>query len=321
MPNCVVLASRHSPVSSVSGPVEILSLAAQLANRSDWQFQIVSEDLSRTPSSAGLTLAGSGLFADTDDIDLLIIPALGDPRRQSHIASDATLNKVAELHKQGTLIATTCSGAWVPAAAGILDGLPCTSHWLITDWLIEQFPQCQWQKDAMLTRSENLWCGGGGSAWQDVSLALVQHLFGNDIAQQAAQLVLIDQDRNDQRRYHGFIPERQHQDHLVHQVQDWLADHASESFSIADLAQQVSLSERQFKRRFTDAVKLSPRQYVQSLRMSAAKKLLQTTRQQVDKIARDCGYEDVRFFRQLFRRDTGLTPLAYREKMSAAQNR
>lgn len=316
MPRCLILAAEHSPMTSVIGPLEILTLAQRLTGRRDWQFEVVADAALAT--QGGLTLQGTRPFCDSDSPDILIIAALGDPRRNPTPLSTASLQRIRQLAEQGCHLVSICSGAWALAESGLLNGLNATSHWSLSDWLAEHFPAVHWHTDAMLIRNNSIWCGGGGSAWQDVTLSLVQHYFGDAIARHTAQLVLIDRDRDDQRRYRGFIPARQHQDHLIHQVQDWLDRHACEPFVVADLAAQVHLSERQFKRRFSAAVKLPPREYVQSLRMEQAKHLLTTSQQQVDSIARQCGYDDVRFFRRLFRRSSGLTPLAYRAKVSSA---
>ncbi len=315
MPRCLILAAEYSPLTSVIGPLEILTLAQRLSGRRDWQIEVVAD--AALAAQGGLSLQGAQPFATAATPDLLIIAALGDPRRQEAPLSAATLQRIRQLADQGCHLVSICSGAWALAHTGLLNGLTATSHWSLSDWLAGQFSAVHWQTDAMLTRNGQLWCGGGGSAWQDVTLSLVQHYFGDAIARQTAQLVLIDRDRDDQRHYRGFIPARQHQDHLIHQVQDWLDQHACEPFVVADLAAQVHLSERQFKRRFSAAVKLPPREYVQSLRMEQAKHLLTTSQQQVDSIARLCGYDDVRFFRRLFRRNSGLTPLAYRAKASS----
>ncbi|WP_430460248.1 GlxA family transcriptional regulator [Thalassolituus sp. LLYu03] len=322
MPRCVILALPGGPLTSVVGPLEVLTLGARLAGAGDWRFEVVSDDSAdQHPGLAPVALAGMGRLADVDNTDALIISAMGDPRRQhtnspESLPAERTLLSLKRLALQGSLLVSICSGAYALARAGLLDQRQGTCHWAMADWMAQQFPACHWQKDAMLTRDGNVWCAGGASAWQDMSLTLVQHWFGAAVARQCARLLLLDTDRGDQRRYMGFLPERSHQDHVIHRVQDWLDEHACEPFTLAELAGQVALSERQFKRRFSAAVGMPPRSYVQSLRIEQAKLALEQSLRQVDVIARECGYEDVRFFRSLFRRATGLTPLAYRARFA-----
>lgn len=317
MPRCVILALNGGPLTSVVGPLEILTLAARVAGAPDWQFDVVGDDDGSEPAIPALS--GTGRFEQVNHADALIISAMGDPRRRKRPLADATLQRICTLARQNTHIISICSGAYALARAGLLDGRKATCHWLMADWMAQEFPHCQWQPQAMITRDGNIWCSGGASAWQDISLSLAQHWFGTDTAQQCARLLLLENDRDDQRRFMGFVAGRQHQDQLIHQVQDWLDLHAGETFTLEQLAAQVNLSERQFKRRFSAAVQMPPRTYVQSLRMEQAKRALVQSKRQVDTIARACGYEDVRFFRTLFRRTTGLTPQAYRAKFSVPQ--
>ncbi|MCD8522619.1 MAG: helix-turn-helix domain-containing protein [Saccharospirillaceae bacterium] len=319
MPRCVILALDHSPLSSVSGPLEILLLGARLAGASDWQIEVAAEQQPTITGSGGIRLNAHTRLADVEQAELLIIAAVGDPRLRPDALEPVTLQRLQRLHQRGTRMVSICTGAFVLAAAGLLEGKQATSHWAVSDWLQQQFPGVLWQKNAMLTHDGNISCSGGASAYQDMSLQLVRDYFGESVALQVARTVLIDADRHSQLQYRGFMANRQHQDERILEVQDWLDRHGCEPFTLADLAAQIHLSERQFKRRFTQAVQQSPLVYIQSLRMEKARQALCSSRRQVEQIARDCGYDDVRFFRELFRRSTGLTPLAYRQKFARWQ--
>jgi transcriptional regulator GlxA family with amidase domain len=319
MPRCVILALDHSPLSSVSGPLEILLLGARLAAAHDWQIEVAAEHSARIQGQGGISLSAHTHLADVHQADLLIVAATGDPRLRTAAISNKTLQQIRDLHQRGCRMVSICTGAIVLAAAGILDGRQATSHWAVSDWLQQQFPAVKWQKNAMLTHDGNISCSGGASAYQDMSLQLVRDYFGDSVALQVARTVLIDSDRHSQLQYSGFLPARQHQDERILQVQNWLDQHGCEAFTLAGLAARIHLSERQFKRRFTQALGQSPLAYIQALRMEKARQALSGSRRQVEQIARECGYEDVRFFRALFRRSTGLTPLAYRQKFSGTQ--
>ena len=319
MPRCVILALNHCPLSSVSGPLEILLLGARLAAAHDWQIEVAAEQQQTISGHGGISLNAHTRLADVEQADLLIVAAIGDPRKRPDALQASTLQQIHTLHQRGTRMVSICTGAFVLAAAGILEGRRATSHWAVSDWLQQQFPAVLWQRNAMLTHDGNISCSGGASAYQDMSLQLVRDYFGESVALQVARTVLIDSDRHSQLQYSGFMPERQHQDERILEIQDWLDQHAAEPFTLADLAARAHLSERQFKRRFTLAVQQPPLAYIQALRMEKARQALTTSRRQVEQIARDCGYEDVRFFRELFRRSTGLTPLTYRQKFARWQ--
>jgi transcriptional regulator GlxA family with amidase domain len=204
----------------------------------------------------------------------------------------------------------------VLAASGLLDDLPATTHWQCASLFRQRFPKVRLCPEAMITQQDGLYCSAGASAYQDMSIRLVQDIFGDDIAQQCAKAILFDADRSGQSQYASFQPHRQHTDELMHGVQNWLDDHFMDDFSMVHLAEKVHLSDRQFKRRFKQATEESPLAYVQGLRIEAAKQLLVSSSKSMSEISRICGYEDVRFFRQLFKRLTSLSPSDYRQKFA-----
>lgn len=319
MKRCVILALDNSPLSSISGPMEILLLACRLAEAKDWRIEIVAENRQQVPGSGGVSLTAHHCINDIKQADVLIVGAIGDPRMRPEGIATKTLQWIQALQRQGSQLVSICTGAYVLACAGVLRGKRATSHWAVIDWLAQQFPDCDWQPGAMLTQDGQVACSGGASAYQDMSLLLVRQYFGEAIARQVAKTALIDLDRHSQLQYASFVPQRQHQDHLIHQVQDWLQHHGCEQFTQQDLAELIHLSERQFKRRFKQATQQTPLAYIQALRMEVAKHALETSLKQVDVVARECGYEDVRFFRELFKRNTGLAPSEYRGKFSGYQ--
>ncbi len=315
MPTCIILALDNSPLSSATGPLEAWLLAARLAGRSDWQVQIAAEDGLHIRGQGGLQLSAHTSLPAVEQADVVLIAAIGDPRLRQPL-QPATVQHLQRLYAQGAELVSLCSGAYVLASTGLLDGQPATSHWQLTGWLQQQFPQVQWQPEALLTHAGRLRCAGGAGAWQDMLLRLIAEYFGPAVAQQTARLLLIDPDRQSQLPYRAFNPLQAHNDKKILAVQQWLDEHACEALTLAQLASRIHLSERQFKRRFTAAVQQAPLAYIQELRMERARQALAGTRAQVEQIARTCGYDDVRFFRRLFRRSTGLTPQEYRQKFS-----
>jgi transcriptional regulator GlxA family with amidase domain len=313
---CTLLALEGCPLSSVAGPLEILSLANALVGKEHRiSLQIVGEG-QNIDCFAGMQLRAHGSLSDVQQTDLLIIGAIGHPGDRSLDIKPATLNWIKSQYQQGAALVSICSGAFVLAATGLLDGKQATTHWATEDLFRSLYPNVNLQSEQMLTQDGNLYCSGGASAYQDMSIYLVQKYYGEDVAQQVARRALIDMDRHNQNIYRQFMPTRQHQDTSIHQVQNWLKQHAYKNVSIDMLAQQSHLSERQLKRRFKQATGLTPLGYIQELRIEHAKHLLQSTNQQVEKVANSVGYEDLRFFRQLFKRLCGLAPTEYRSKFS-----
>lgn len=315
--NCILLLLDNSPVTSVTGPMEIFSLANSLVPiQQRMDVQLVSPAGEAVSCLGGLKLSVHGKLDQQKTADLIIIGAIGHPSLRPAEFDVGVLNWLREKHGEGSKIASICTGAFVLAASGLLDNLPATTHWQCASLFQQRFPSVQLQRDAMITQQDGLYCSGGASAYQDMSIHLVNEIFGREVAQQCAKALLFDADRQGQSQYASFQPYRQHTDELIQGLQDWLEEHFIEDFSMVDLAEKVHLSERQFKRRFKQATKESPLVYVQALRMESAKKILVSSSKPISEISRICGYEDVRFFRQLFKRLTSLSPTDYRQKFA-----
>ncbi len=314
--NCTLLALDGCPLSSVSGPLEILSLANSLVDKDkQMSVQIVGES-KQVDCLGEVQLKTHDSIADINHTDILIIGAIGHPAARPSGFEAKTLAWIQQQYSQGAVVVSICSGAFVLAATGLLDGKRATTHWATEGLFRQRYPKVHLQSEQMITQDGNLYCSGGASAYQDMSLLLVRQYYGNEVAHQVAKRALMDMDRHNQQVYAQFTPARQHQDRIIHNLQDWLKSHASENVSIAALAEQSHLSERQLKRRFKQATGISPLAYIQGLRVETAKHALETSKQQIETVAREVGYEDVRFFRQLFKRLTGLSPSDYRSKFA-----
>jgi len=314
---CTILALTDCPLSSVAGPLEILSLANSLVppNKAI-DLSILGESDLMITCANNLKLAAHNTINNVKQSDLIIIGAIGKPSRTTFHIMPETLDWIRQQHQQGAQIVSICTGAFVLAATGLLDNKRATTHWACERTFKTLFPQVLLNTNALITQDGSLLCSGGASAYQDMTLLLVRQYYGDQIAHQCAKAILIDLDRQQQSRYAQFQPSRQHNDSLVHNVQDWLEKNVTTQFTIASLATQVHLSERQFKRRFKLAIGDSPLIYIQALRIEIAKHSLENSNENIAAIGHKSGYEDTRFFRQLFKRHTGLSPSEYRSKCS-----
>ncbi len=330
---CALLMLDRSPITSITGPMEILSLANSLVDPDErLSLELVSTTGESVTCLGGLKLSVHGHYRQIEGVDIIIIGAIGHPAHREGGFDDDVLQWLKQQHKLGSKIVSICTGAFVLAATGLLDGKQATTHWQCASLFKESYPQVILRSEKMITQQGNLYCSGGASAYQDMSLYLVREFFGEAIAQYCAKAILIDSDRYSQAHYASYQPSRHHNDELVHKVQDWLRDNLDgnltcgsiegasggmiKGFSIVDLAAMVHLSERQFKRRFKQATNESPLVYIQALRVEMAKHLLEATGQGIETVGRAVGYEDVRFFRQLFKRLTSLSPTDYRQKFA-----
>lgn len=172
------------------------------------------------------------------------------------------------------------------------------------------------QTEQLITRHEHIYCAGGGLAWFDLCLHLIERFAGFEVAIQTAKAFVIDYRRDTQLSYSLMRLAKPHKDELVSEVQQWLEQHFAESISVDQLALRFSASKRTLIRRFNQALDMPPNTYLQTLRIEAAQKRLEETEQTIDQVMNAVGYEDASSFRRLFRKKTGLTPTEYRRRFS-----
>ena len=170
--------------------------------------------------------------------------------------------------------------------------------------------------EQLITRDEHIYCAGGGLAWFDLGLHMIERFVGFEVALQTAKAFVIDYRRDSQLSYSLMRLAKPHKDEWVKQVQEWLHLHYAQSFTLDELAQRFNVSKRTLIRRFNAALDSPPNAYLQSLRIEAAQKLLEETELSVDLVMSQVGYEDASSFRRLFRHRTGVTPREYRKRFS-----
>jgi transcriptional regulator GlxA family with amidase domain len=213
-----------------------------------------------------------------------------------------------------TAIAGICTGVTLLAAAGVLDGKPATTHWAIADYCRMKYPQVDWKPDRFVTESNNVFCGGGLYASIDLSLYLVEHYCGHMVAVQTAKALLLETPRAFQTTHDSSPPRSAHDDAPIQSAQKYLVGHFKEQIDLDALATKHGMSPRTFARRFKTATGDSPLTYLHRLRIDRARHMLESAHRSVEEISREIGYEDVAFFRHLFRRHTGASPREYRAR-------
>jgi transcriptional regulator GlxA family with amidase domain len=249
--------------------------------------------------------------------DLIFIPTTG-------LSIDDVVERNAPVvpwlkrwHKRGAAIASVCSGVGLVAATGMLDGRRATTHWGLAERFRQKYPKVKWMPELMVTEDHGFYCGGGVHAALDLSLYLVEKFCGHDIAMETAKALLIETPRAWQAGFAVVPLKTEHNDDAISTAQDWLHENFHRPFPLDAPARRVSMSLRNFVRRFKQATGDSPLIYLQKLRVAAAKRLLESNHRTVQEISDAVGYQDVAFFRALFQRHTGVSPSAYRERFGA----
>jgi transcriptional regulator GlxA family with amidase domain len=261
----------------------------------------------------GVILQPSVAAADVAAPDLVVVPGLDDELAASFAANRGWAPWLAKWHAAGARIAGSCTGAFLLADAGLLDGRPATTHWMFADELRRRYPAVRVTADQMIVDNGDVITSGGATAFLNLVLYLVERFAGHERANLAARVLLVDGHRPSQLPYIAFGRERAHDDVIVHRVQQHVDSHLGEPLRIAELAASFGLSERTLSRRFEAATGRGPRAYLQHARIQHAKRLLETAGDPIDEVRRQVGYSDPAAFRRVFKQATGLSPSGYRD--------
>jgi len=321
MKKVAILAAENCVLSTIASPMDMLLQAGRLWNiamgeKPDplFEVKIVTTDGQPITALNNIPVIPACAMGDITEVDLIIVPSQGF---FFEVESDAHKQRVAwltEWYANGADLASICAGAFTLASTGLLDGRMATTHWALANQFRKLFPAVDLRADLMVTEEDRLFCGGGITADMDLSLYLIEKYYGRERALQGAKCMLVDLDRKSQAPFAVFIPNKEHTDEQILYAQKWIEENYKNSFTIESLATKVGMSRRQFNRRFKSASGETALKFLQHVRVDASKVLLVTTREPFDEIAPMVGYENVSFFRKVFKKSVGLTPLEFRRK-------
>lgn len=254
---------------------------------------------------------------DTDDFGLLMVPAFkNDALPQSIQPNMPWLPWLVTQHGKGTAVASFCTGAFVLAAAGLLDGRPATTHVNAGGFFSKLFPKVELKPEAVVTVQDGVYTSGGATNTFHLLMLLLEIYCSKEIAVRAAKTFSIDLDRNRQTYFGSFTPHEDHGDDLVKKAQQEIKKNFSRANTVEEIINVVPASRRNLVRRFKQVTGITPIEYLQKTRIEAAKQLLEKSRFSVTEVMLESGYNDLKTFRTLFKRNVGMTPKMYREKFS-----
>jgi transcriptional regulator GlxA family with amidase domain len=309
--------------STAIAPIEVFHSAGVVWNwlhgenlRPRFRVRTASVDGRKVSAAGSLGLTPDCSISDINQTDIIIVSAPGWDVLD-HIAENTSLLPwLRKWHARGVYIAGACSGVAFLAESGILDGRRATTHWGVAEIFRTRYPKVRWQPEQFVTEDGQLFCSGGVYASIDLSLYLVEKFCGHEVALQCAKSLLLSMPRGRQSGYSVVQLSRPHSDEKIRQTEEYLQQHFDSDISIGRLAERVGMGPRNFIRRFKAATGRVPGAYIQTLRMSAAKELLENGTSSIQTVSSKIGYEDIGFFRNLFKRHTGMTPGEYRERFS-----
>src|SRR5688500_13838752 len=246
--------------------------------------------------------------------DLVIIPSLNHNYEKAVKPNQVLVDWIAEQYKNGAEIASICTGAWLLAASGLLDGKNCSTHWSAADDFRSRFPKVNLQTDQLITDEHGLYTNGGAYSFLNLMIYLVEKFYDRQTAIYCSKVFQIEMDRQSQSPFIIFNGQKSHGEELIKQAQAYIETKLDEKIYIESLSSRFAIGRRNFDRRFIKATGNTPVEYSQRVKIEAAKKAFESTRKTINEVMYEVGYSDVKAFREVFRKITGLSPLEYKNK-------
>lgn len=277
-------------------------------------FRVRTASIDGAPvrSPYGLGIAPEASLDEITSSDIVIVSTSGLLWNEKLIENSALTPWLRRHYDRGAYVAGVCMGAAYLAEAGLLDGRMATTHWAVCDQFAVRWPQVNWRPDLLVTEEARVLCSGGVYAAIDISLYLVEKLCGHEVAVQCAKALLLPMPRTHQAGYAVLPLSPPHGDERIRAAETYMQSAFREDVTTEDLANRAGLGLRTFARRFKAATGRLPSTYLQAVRIEHAKAILEHEGAPIQTVSSAVGYDDVTFFRSLFKRETGMTPAEYR---------
>jgi len=248
--------------------------------------------------------------------DLIIIPAVNGDMNKVIEVNNKFIPWINKQHEQGAEVASLCVGAFILAATGLLEGKKCSTHWSMAETFKQLFPEVELVSDKIITDEKGIYSSGGANSFWNLLLYLLEKYTSREMAILFSKYYEIEIDRFSQSQFIMFNGQNAHNDEHIKKAQDFIEKNVADKISIQDLAAKFAIGRRNFERRFKKATNNTPVEYIQRVRIEAAKKSLEASRKNVTEVMYDVGYSDTKAFRTVFKKITGLSPIDYRNKYS-----
>ena len=321
----VILMADMCSATSVAATLEFFECANvlyQFASGSQGVvFDIQTASMNGKPVSCtgNLELKPQKALHEIEQAQLIIVPGFMFNILEILPNLSPMVEWLEQQHKNGSYLASMCTGAFVLAQTGLLDGKTATTHWVFGEQFSKRFPNVKLKIERTVTDEGLLMCSGGSTSSSDLLLHLIRKFASPQLAAECAKKLLVDITPRTQTPYACTTFKKNHHDADILNIQIWFEKNLSCNINMDLLVRESALSMRNFIRRFKDATEQTPIQYLQNLRIEKAKHLLESSKQSFEIITQQVGYEDGNSFRRLFKERVGLSPMAYRKRFESVR--
>lgn len=318
MKNITILVPEGAVLASIADPRYMFTAANEmLRNTGKKEMFIVKLASLRsdvTLSDGTATIHPDAAIADIKKTDLVIIPALGRDVVKAIEMNKDYIPWIVEQYKNGAEIASLCIGAFLFASTGLLKGKQCSTHWLYAAQFRQMFPDIKLADDKIVTEQNGLYSSGGATSYWNLLLYLVEKYTDRETAILISKFFLLDIGKQNQSSFIIFTGQKDHGDEAVKNAQEYIELNYKDKITVDELCDLFGVGRRTFERRFKKATSNTIVEYIQRVKIEAAKKELEQGRKTVNEVMYDVGYTDTKAFRDVFKKIAGLSPIDYRNK-------
>ena len=312
-----ILVTKGAILGNIEGPRQVFTEVNQLLASMGKPplFEIKLAGLSKE------SLLNDGLYTITTDpiknikkTDLIIIPAMYGNLQKAVEDNKKFIPWIVKQYNSGAEVASLCLGAFLLASTGLLEGKKCATHWLAANEFRKMFPEINLVEDKIITDENGIYSSGGAYSSLNLILYLVEKFAGRDAAIFCAKAFQIDIQRDSQSPFTIFIGQKEHEDAPIKKAQEFIESNFHNKITVDELASMLAVSRRNLERRFKKATANTVVEYIQRVKIEAAKQSLESSKENVNEVMYKVGYNDTKAFRTIFKKITGLSPIQYKNK-------
>ena len=316
----IIVPLGHSSLPNIDGThqifAEVNKFRADMGSPPVFKIQLVGLSKEIVQRNGLYTISPDCLIRDVKKTDLIIIPAMhGDMQKALELNKDF-IPWIIEQYKGGAEVASFCIGSFFLAATGLLNGKKCATHWAAANQFRMMFPNVNLVDDKIMTEEDGIYTSGGAYSFLNLIAYIIEKYAGRYMAILIAKAFMIDIDRYSQSPFIIFSGQKAHDDEPIKKAQELIEANFQDKMTVDELAAQLCIGRRNLERRFKKATANTVVEYMQRVKIEAAKKNLETGRKNVNEVMYDVGYSDTKAFRTVFKKITGLSPVEYRNKYS-----
>lgn len=313
-----IIVPKGAVLGSIEGPRQVFTEVNQMLARigREPMFDVQLTALTKTvPVYEGMyTINADTLISETPKTDLVVIPAMQGDMEKNIRDNEGFIPWIVQQYKSGAEVASLCVGAFLLAATGLVSGRKCATHWMAANDFRRMYPDVNLVEDKIITDEYGIYSSGGAFSYLNLILYLIEKFAGREVAVFCSKAFQIDIQRDSQSPFIMFAGQKDHEDEVVKKAQEFIEANFEERITVDHLANMLAVSRRNLERRFKKATSNTLVEYIQRVKIEAAKSRLESSRENVNEVMYKVGYTDPKAFRVTFKRITSLSPVQYRNR-------